>query len=569
MSEGFAPLLDFTNQAVSSGSVVALAAICGFQYLVHIHRRGVLEREQARLQSEMATLEGELGEVQRDRTLTRLENQILHEFVSETELNRVLGLLLKRFVPNPNEGFGSLVTFGSRSILVEQSRGLSDESRGKLRIDAALQQRVADARAVVLESSEIAQSGVLREIAHKDRGKVDRLFLVAIGDSDSLAGVLVTTSLYPEGAPIEQQLELARRLMKSITGDLRQFQAMQVQETKLRTASAVLELRAVADRHYESPLAMIDAFLNDLQSKLKVDRASIYLMNSDHPPTKRALLRCGINLQPSVLAQWNRYEDRLADLAVSHRKQIVPDRKALVSAEITSLISATIAAPLIQKDRVIGAICVSRQAETPFTSTELELAEWAVHYLSETLLRVLNHAVTERYARVDPLTGVANRRSFDARFEEELKSAHESRLDCSLILCDLDHFKSINDRFGHPAGDEVLRQAARVMQEQLLETRSSDRALLARYGGEEFAILLPGMNVSGASRIAEAIRNALESANIRFQQFEIPVTLSAGIATFPTHGNSQVEVIASADAALYQAKDAGRNRVLSPVDVLV
>jgi len=569
MADFFPQLFRVVHQVVSSGSVVALSAICGLQYLVYMHRQGEMRRKNELLQSQMEGLETELVDVQKDRSLARLENQILREFVTETEINRALGLLLKRFVPNTTDGFGVLVRLAAGRKLAEQSRGLSDESRENIQIDAGLLRRVANERSLVVEEAELAHSELLQSISHKDRGKVRRLFLVAVGDSDNLAGVLVTTSLFPEGAPLEQQLELARRLMFSIAGDLRQSQVLEQQQHQLRSTSEILELRSIVDRHYETPLAMIEAFVDLLRQKLGAERAVLYLMNSDANQHRKAVVRAGTAPQSSVVAQWNKYEDLLTESVVAHRELSTWVREDLEAIGVQSLIGSALAAPLVRNDRPLGAICFTRQSQTSFDDAQRELADWGARYLSDTLLRLLNHAVTERQARQDPLTGLANRRAFDLQIERDLNWARETGNECALLLCDLDHFKSVNDKFGHQAGDEVLRATARILQEQILEIRSGDRALAARYGGEEFAVLLPGIGLAGASRIAEAIRSALQSTPVRYQHAEIRATLSVGIAIHPRHGSSPVELIAAADTALYQAKDAGRNRVLCLAEAAV
>src|SRR3990172_6669305 len=143
MAESFTGLLESVDRMVSAGSVVALALICVLQYAAYVHRRAKLRRQNELLRSQMDGLETELVDVQKDRSLARLENQILREFVSETEVNRALGLLLKRFVPNTSEGFGALVRLGTSSMLVEQYRGLEAESQAELRIDAAVLNRLA------------------------------------------------------------------------------------------------------------------------------------------------------------------------------------------------------------------------------------------------------------------------------------------------------------------------------------------------------------------------------------------------------------------------------------------
>ena len=191
-----------------------------------------------------------------------------------------------------------------------------------------------------------------------------------------------------------------------------------------------------------------------------------------------------------------------------------------------------------------------------------KLIEWSADTLSQTLRRVFHESSIRRQARHDYLTDLVNRRSFDAYLATELERInHGESPACSLILADLDRFKACNDRFGHQANDQVLRVAARVLAEQVSQLRMGERSIVARYGGEEFAILLPNVGMSGALRIAESIRRAIESETIRLQETTMKITISLGVAVCPEQANSAETLIAAADKALYQAKSNGRNCV--------
>lgn len=167
------------------------------------------------------------------------------------------------------------------------------------------------------------------------------------------------------------------------------------------------------------------------------------------------------------------------------------------------------------------------------------------------------HRVVERQALVDGLTGLANRRHAAETLEHELARADRFGGAVALVLCDLDSFKSVNDRHGHLVGDEVLRELGSVLRESL---RAVD--LAARWGGEEFALLLPGTDALGAERVAERARAATENRTILSHAGDpIRVTASFGVASSPEHGRTPDELLAAADAALYEAKRRGKNRV--------
>lgn len=160
-------------------------------------------------------------------------------------------------------------------------------------------------------------------------------------------------------------------------------------------------------------------------------------------------------------------------------------------------------------------------------------------------------------ANRDPLTGLYNRRYLDSTMERELARCGREGRPLSLMLIDIDRFKQINDTYGHQAGDEVLKTLAAMLDEQ---ARAAD--VVCRYGGEEFLLLLPGMPQAIAQERAELHRAAFGAATIQFGELRIQAALSVGIATYPSHGTSQQELVGCADQALYRAKTEGRNRVV-------
>jgi two-component system chemotaxis family response regulator WspR len=166
----------------------------------------------------------------------------------------------------------------------------------------------------------------------------------------------------------------------------------------------------------------------------------------------------------------------------------------------------------------------------------------------------------QQLAALDGLTGIANRRRLDEALQTEWQRERRTSRPLSLLLCDVDHFKSYNDTLGHQAGDLCLKKVAAVLTEQL--KRPAD--LAARYGGEEFAILLPDTDIDGAKVLAESCRVQLERLALEHPGSAAGiVTMSIGVSSaVPTRHGSADELVADADKALYAAKDAGRNRVM-------
>jgi diguanylate cyclase (GGDEF)-like protein len=158
-------------------------------------------------------------------------------------------------------------------------------------------------------------------------------------------------------------------------------------------------------------------------------------------------------------------------------------------------------------------------------------------------------------ARTDTLTELRNRRAFDELLEVELERAARTDQPLGLLIADIDHFKAVNDRYGHPAGDEVLRDVAAAIRASV---RNIDVA--ARIGGEEFAVLAPGNDAASAHLLAERIRRHVAD---KLSAGPVPVTISFGVAAYPQHGPDATSLTGAADAALYDAKARGRNRTVS------
>jgi diguanylate cyclase (GGDEF)-like protein len=227
----------------------------------------------------------------------------------------------------------------------------------------------------------------------------------------------------------------------------------------------------------------------------------------------------------------------------------------LVLDEGSDRAESLLAVPLKASTRTLGALMLTgRRGAFDATASRVMgvLANQAAAALSTIQMKDRMTAVAMR----DGLTGLYNRRAFDERLRHALGYADRQRGALGLVLLDIDHFKRLNDTFGHPAGDAVLRHTARVVEDHL---RRADEA--ARFGGEEFALILPGTDEAGTVRLAERVRGAVEKAQLVFEGARLAVTVSLGVAVWPSDGKDEEALVAAADRALYAAKEAGRNRV--------
>jgi len=213
--------------------------------------------------------------------------------------------------------------------------------------------------------------------------------------------------------------------------------------------------------------------------------------------------------------------------------------------------------PLKTAGHVFGCLAISRGAGHPMGKDEVQALYAAVNHLSLALRNAALFSEVKTKADHDGLTRIHNRRAFDERLVEELKRHQRYSSHLSLLMLDLDHFKQINDQHGHQAGDSVLREIGRVLQDAL---RSTDFG--ARYGGEEFVVILPQTSEDQAWILAERLRRSIASVQFAFAGREFQVTTSIGVATLkPGALNKRMDLLRQADQALYQAKSSGRNMV--------
>lgn len=211
--------------------------------------------------------------------------------------------------------------------------------------------------------------------------------------------------------------------------------------------------------------------------------------------------------------------------------------------------------PLISFGQTLGVLVLDSMRVEAFNPADARPLE-SVADICATAIQNAHYVDRVRHlANIDGLTGIFNRRYFEKQIADELERSRRYDTELTVMMVDIDHFKRLNDEFGHLLGDEVLRQVSSIFSQQL---RKND--VVCRYGGEEFAILLPQTSCQQAMAVAEKLRRVVEAW--QFPGVPRPVTISAGIASCPAHGSTRDDVVKAADAALYTAKQAGRNRVL-------
>ncbi|HAH33068.1 MAG TPA: hypothetical protein DCL44_12215 [Elusimicrobia bacterium] len=245
--------------------------------------------------------------------------------------------------------------------------------------------------------------------------------------------------------------------------------------------------------------------------------------------------------------------ERKIPLLIRNSEEETRFSRALFGPEQRSLI----AAPLYFFGSMAGFLRVSSPEPGRFTQEDLRAAELLATLAGVSMENIYLFEKVRELAIKDALTGLYTHRAFQSRIEEEILRAARARTPFSLVMADIDHFKSYNDNYGHQAGDTVLKAVA-----EILSSGVRDIDFVARYGGEEFAIIFTGADKRQAAEAADQLRKRLESEKFSFNGKHSGVTASFGAAQFPSDGATSSQLVRAADERLYKAKEAGRNRVV-------
>lgn len=221
---------------------------------------------------------------------------------------------------------------------------------------------------------------------------------------------------------------------------------------------------------------------------------------------------------------------------------------------------SALAVPLFVSNRVMGSVQLFSSRQNAFHREDAQLL-WILALVSENLLtREYANEGLLRFAFTDYLTGLRTRGYFEQQLELEFKRAERRKQKFALLMIDIDHFKRLNDSFGHHVGDQMLRDVSSMLMKDMREVDT-----VARYGGEEFVIILPETTQAGALYVAQRLRRAVEQAKFfAGSPHEVQhLTISIGVAVYDSDAQFKRDLIEFADAALYAAKHAGRNRVIA------
>ncbi|GMU52803.1 MAG: hypothetical protein AMXMBFR33_19490 [Candidatus Xenobia bacterium] len=402
---------------------------------------------------------------------------------------------------------------------------------------------------VIAGTEEGAALGAVSVVAHDLRSIICApLFL-----REQFVGVVYLDNRLARGVFTDEDIEILNALSSHIAVAMETARAARL-EVEVQSERSRREL---ADRLSEFTSALsstldtrviLDHLLETMAHIVPFVRASLWLV---HEQQLQSVMLRGF---PEWLGTSSEVDpDGLAQAVVSARPVLEPSMQSEPGFPNLTFPApfSWIASPLLSEGRVIGVLTLSAAKVDAFTDYEAEVAFTFCNQAGIALANASMFQEIDRLATTDHLTGVYNRRRFWELAELTLEQVHE----VSAIMLDVDHFKRFNDTYGHAVGDEVLRLVSWTLQDCIGEA-----GLLARYGGEEFCILLPEQGLEQAIRQAEAVRQAVERTPLEHEKGPLGVTLSLGVATLQ-QGETLDHLLARADAALYQAKSAGRNRV--------
>jgi len=255
---------------------------------------------------------------------------------------------------------------------------------------------------------------------------------------------------------------------------------------------------------------------------------------------------------PATEGPWGR--------ALEHARTIVENASPHSSSRLYVESASQMCIPLVSFGQALGVLVLDSNKKKFFNANDIQPLESVADICATAIQNAYYVDRVKQLAYLDGLTGIFNRRFFEMRIAEEIERARRLQSGLGVLMIDIDHFKRLNDEFGHLLGDEVLRQVSSILHQQV---RKID--VVCRYGGEEFAILLSQTTPQHSLAIADKLRRIVETW--QFPGVARPVTISAGAANYPEHGLTRDELVQAADAGLYAAKQAGRNRVCLAQDV--
>ena len=416
---------------------------------------------------------------------------------------------------------------------------------------------------VAAEKTALRVSGPERlagALPYRGGAAVEHLLAVPVLSQGRLAGVLAADRTDGRGFSAEDE-----KLMVLIADKVADVHSHALLMKRVESEAAQFKSLAELSHRLSQSLDLAEIFAAALRMSQAItghDAAAIVLPGDDGA---LALAAAGGELDKSAEGQPVAMEGTLAGWVIAQKQYLsIPDlagrarpTPVLGKGLDPSGMKSALIHPLPLRHSAQGALALFSREPDAFGRYIIRVSGILADIAAVAVHNALLYREMEQRAVTDGLTGLYNHRWFQGRLAEEIERAERLGTSLAVVLADIDHFKRINDAYGHPTGDEVLKGVAALLRSSVRKVDSA-----ARYGGEEFALILVGAGEKGARELAERVRKSVAKLRFHADGNEFKVSLSLGVAVYPDDAANKEALIAASDQALYRAKETGRNRTV-------
>lgn len=437
----------------------------------------------------------------------------------------------------------------SQGFAASQRLILTGEGKREMdRIRFGIAEMEAEERRLLKRRSEAAQSSSRLALGVSSSGLLIVVLMVFVMllliRRESWRRMEVEAGLETANLNLQDSLTTLERLTKEMTLIAMLAEMLQSCRTSAEAYAVIGRTLPQVFPNATAALSLINASQNLVETVLKVPEETITPQSLFSPDECWALRRGHIHLVQNADSEVPCPHLTRAAVGESKEKETLP--------------GSMLCLPLAAHGQTLGVLSIAAQPAGAFSEADQRVAFAVAEHASLALANLRLQETLRLESIRDPLSGLFNRRYLEASFEREIARATRREHPLSVIMIDIDFFKRFNDNFGHEAGDLVLQKFG-----DFLKSQSRAEDIACRYGGEEFTLILPDASLEAARNRAEQLRIGAAQLSLEYRRQQLPgITISVGVAAFPTHGLAKEDLMRAADAALYRAKKEGRDRVL-------
>jgi diguanylate cyclase (GGDEF)-like protein len=499
-------------------------------------------------------------EAQRARLSSETLRQATAALNSTLELNQVLDLILEQVRRMIDYDSASLMLLEGDCFQIVAVRGYSyDEEAKKARIPLRENEL---AEILVRTKDWLIIPDVQTDPRYKHYGHAETVhscLVLPLVSRGEVIGILMVDNRKPD-VYTRQDAVIAMAFADQAALAVENARLYESERKNRTLAEAQGEISLALSSSLEVS-ATLDVLLEQIERVIPFDSGSVLLLEGNRVRTasQRGFERFGAaDVMDTVdldLGQTPNLQ-YMAYTLCSHCIPDINDFSGWVKTESSKHVKSWVGAPLVAREHLLGFLSLDKTEAGYYTQEHAKRLEVLARHAALALLNAQNYGEVEQASITDYLTGAYNHRYFQQQLRIEYERASRASYPLSLLIVDIDHFKIVNDMYGHLTGDQVLKVITARMKAEL---RTSD--LLARYGGEEFAVILPNTTSEGAKYVGERFKHSVSAFPILVENQSINITMSMGVATFPEQAAEPKELISKADKAMYQAKAHGRNSI--------